>query len=75
MSDIVRSAKEQALRAFVQRIFANAPVTIFGDDGVAGLLADKTIIELRNRAAHDTVLTRADALTARAWALAILARL
>jgi type I restriction-modification system DNA methylase subunit len=75
MSDIVRSAKEQALRAFAQRIFANAHVTIFGDDGVAGLLADKTIIELRNRAAHDTVLTRADALTARAWALAILARL
>lgn len=75
MSDIVRSGKEKALRAFAQRVFAHADERIFGDDGVAGLLADKTIIELRNRAAHDTVLTRADALTARAWALAILTRL
>jgi hypothetical protein len=75
MSDIIRSKKEHALRAFTDRLFANAPETIFGPDGVAGLLADKTNIELRNRAAHDTVLTRDDALQARTWALAILARL
>jgi len=75
MSDILRSKKELALRAFAGQIFANAAETIFGDAGVAGLLADKTNIALRNRAAHDTVLTRDDALTARAWALGILARL
>lgn len=75
MSDIVRSGKEKSLRAFAQRIFANADERMFGDSGVAGLLADKAIIELRNRAAHDTVLTREDALAARAWALAILTRL
>ena len=75
MSDILRSKKELALRAFAGRIYVDADATIFGDAGVAGLLADKATIELRNRAAHDTVLTREDALTARAWALGILARL
>jgi hypothetical protein len=72
MSDILRSPKEAALRAFADRAFVNAAETIFGDAGVAGLLTDKAAIELRNRAAHDTVLTRADALQARAWALGIL---
>ena len=44
MSDIVRSAKEKALRAFVERIFANANEDILGDGGGAGRLADKAII-------------------------------
>jgi hypothetical protein len=75
ISDILRSKKELALRAFAARIYVDADATIFGDEGVAGLLADKANIELRNRAAHDTVLSREDALAARAWALGILARL
>ena len=75
MSIIVQSSKETALRAYADRVYVQADATIFGDEGVAGLLADKANIELRNRAAHDTVLTRDDALQARAWALAILERL
>jgi hypothetical protein len=72
MGDILRSNKEVALRRYAERAFVDAAETIFGENGVAGLLADKTNIELRNRAAHDTVLARADALQARAWALGIL---
>jgi hypothetical protein len=75
MGDILRSGKEVALRRYAERAFVAAAETIFGENGVAGLLADKTNIELRNRAAHNTVLARADALQARAWAQAILRKL
>ena len=75
MGDILRSSKEVALRSFAGRAFVDAAETIFGENGVAGLLADKTNIEPRNRAAHDTVLARVDALPGRAWALAILEKL
>ena len=75
ISDIMRSKKELAPCAFAGRIYVDAEATIFGDEGVAGLLVDKANIGRRNRAAHDTVLSREDALAARAWALGILARL
>ncbi|MCB0070298.1 MAG: hypothetical protein KDE20_02520, partial [Caldilineaceae bacterium] len=74
MSIILQSSKEVALRSFAGRSFAHAESSIFGDDGVAGLLNDEASLALRNRAAHDEVLSREDAQTARAWALAILAR-
>ena len=45
-------------RAFSPRIFAHADVTIFGSDGVSGLPAEQESVALRNRAAHDEVLTR-----------------
>ena len=67
-------ALAHALRGFAGRSFAHAESSIFGDDGVAGLLNDEASLALRNRAAHDEVLSREDAQTARAWALAILAR-
>lgn len=70
--DILRSRKEVALRQFGERVYLHAAETIFGERGVAGLLDDKSAVELRNRAAHDTVLTRDDALKMREWALAIL---
>lgn len=64
-----------ALRTSADRVYAKADVLIFGRDGVAGLLTDEANIERRNRAAHDTVLTRDNALQARTWALEILERL
>lgn len=59
-------ANEAALRAYADRAFVDAATTIFGNAGVVGLLTGKAAIELRNRAAHDTVLTSADVLQARA---------
>lgn len=69
---ILGSSKEVALRQFAATQFANAGQTLFSTVGVLGLLQDAANIELRNKAAHDEVLTREDAQNGRKWALAIL---
>ncbi|NLF63647.1 MAG: hypothetical protein GX579_03505, partial [Chloroflexi bacterium] len=48
---------------------------LFGDAGVIALLADESVIALRNAAVHDEVMTRADAQAARAWAVGVLEKL
>ncbi len=75
MAIILKSSKEAALRAFVQRLYPRAAETFFGPGGLAASLQDERIISLRNRAAHDESLSREDARSARAWALGILSYL
>ncbi len=69
---ILPSSKEAALRAFVERLYPRAGDTFFGAGGVVERLQDERIIALRNQAAHDQTLGRADARAARGWALGIL---
>ncbi len=72
MPIILASSKEAALRAFVQQLYPRAAQTFYGPAGVVERLADEAALALRNAAAHDQALTRADAQSARAWALGIL---
>ncbi len=62
---ILSSSKETALRAFMGRALSNS-------DGLMTALNDEAIRDVRNKAAHDEVLTRDAARQARAWAITIL---
>jgi hypothetical protein len=75
MQIILASSKETALRAYAARRFYDAPTRLFGPGGVAALLADPAALALRNAAAHDQLITRAGAQSARAWAVSILEKL
>ncbi len=75
MAIILSSSKEKALRAFALATFPVGEERLFGDEGVAGLLNDDTVIHLRNKAAHDEVLTKEEAKAARAWAVGVLGNL
>jgi hypothetical protein len=72
MPIILASSKEAALRAFVQQLYPRAAQTFYGPGGVVERLQDPAAVALRNQAAHDQALPRADAQSARAWALGIL---
>ena len=62
---ILSSRSETALRNFASRIIPDV-------DGSAKTLNDQRMRELRNKAAHDEVLSRDEADQTLAWALAIL---
>jgi hypothetical protein len=64
---ILSSGKETALRAFAGRTIADV-------DGLATTLNDDAMRHVRNKAAHDEVISRDEAGQARAWALGILGR-
>jgi len=62
---ILGSSRETALRGFIRRIVRDV-------EGLATALNDPAMRDCRNRAAHDEVLTRAEAQQMRAWAIGIL---
>jgi hypothetical protein len=62
---ILSSSKETALRGFVGGVVSNV-------DGLAKALNDEAIRDVRNKAAHDEVVSREEAGQARAWAFGIL---
>lgn len=72
---IMASSRETALRQFAATQFASAETALFSQSGVLGLLQDDANITLRNKAAHDEVLSKEDARNGRAWALNILRHL
>ena len=59
------SSKEMALRSTMQ-------YTIPDVDGFVAVLTDEAMRDVRNKAAHDEVLSRDEARQARAWAVGIL---
>ncbi len=65
---ILSSRRETALRAFVQPIIGDL-------DGLAAMLNDDAMREVRNKAAHEDVISRDEAAQARAWAIGILGKL
>lgn len=62
---ILSRSKETALRSFMGRSLSDV-------EGLVTILNDETIRDIRNKAAHDEVLTRDEAGQARTWALGIL---
>ncbi|MBP8109142.1 MAG: Eco57I restriction-modification methylase domain-containing protein [Caldilineaceae bacterium] len=69
---ILQSGKETVLRAYIQQRYPHAPAAFFGPDGVAARLNDSASVDLRNAAAHDELLGRDAARSARSWAISIL---
>ena len=67
---ILPSNHEKTFRTFVQGRYPNADATIFAKDKLLKLL-DQAQVEARNGAAHDGVLTQADAQSVRQWAVEI----
>ncbi|RLT36734.1 MAG: hypothetical protein DWI57_14410 [Chloroflexi bacterium] len=69
---ILQSSRETALRAYIQQCYPHAATSFFGAEGVAARLSDPASVQLRNAAAHDELLGRDAAQSARVWALGIL---
>ncbi|MDZ4721249.1 MAG: hypothetical protein SH847_22545, partial [Roseiflexaceae bacterium] len=70
---IILKSSEPALRTFIEQQIHDAANRIFGITGAVALLNDGPMIHIRNKAAHDEVLTRSEAQAMREWALGILA--
>jgi hypothetical protein len=70
---ILSSSKETALRAFIDKQIYDAANRVFGTAGAVALLSDDQMVHIRNKAAHDEVLTRTEAQAIRGWALGVLA--
>jgi hypothetical protein len=62
---IVPSSKEKQLRSFMQSVFTDAEV-------IVQAFKDNALTQIRNKAAHDEVMTRDEARQMRAWAVGIL---
>ena len=71
-SIILSSSQETALRNFISRTIPDATNRVFGTHGLVTVLNDDAMRDIRNKAAHDEVLSRDEAQQARAWALLIL---
>jgi hypothetical protein len=69
---ILRSSRETALQMFIRRIYPDAAQRVFGAKGLVAILNDEGMLDIRNKAAHDEVLSRDEAQQTRAWAMQIL---
>jgi hypothetical protein len=69
---ILRSSRETALQTFISRIYPDAAQRVFGAKGLVATLNDAGMLDIRNKAAHDEVLSRDEAQQTRAWAMQIL---
>ena len=69
---ILRSSRETALQTFISRTYPDAAQRVFGAKGLVATLNDEGMLDIRNKAAHDEVLSRDEAQQTRAWAMQIL---
>ncbi len=69
---ILSSSRETALRGFISRMYADAATRMFGAQGLVNILNDEEMRDIRNKAAHDEVLSRDEAQQTRSWAMKIL---
>jgi len=69
---ILSSSKETALRTFISRTYPDAAQRVFGDKGLVATLNDEDMCDIRNKAAHDEVLSPDEAQQTRSWAMQIL---
>jgi hypothetical protein len=63
---------ETALRNFLSHTIRDATNRVFGTHGLVTLLNNAAMRDIRNKAAHDEVLSRDEAQEARVWAMQIL---
>jgi hypothetical protein len=66
------STRETALRNFISRIYADAATRMFGAQGLVVILNDEEMRDIRNKAAHDEVLSRDEAQQTRTWVMKLL---
>ena len=69
---ILRSSRETALLTCISRIYPDVAQRVFGAKGLVATLNDEGMLDIRNKAAHDEVLSCNEAQQARAWAVQIL---
>lgn len=69
---ILKSSQETALRNFISRTIPDATNRVFGTHGLITILNDDAMRDIRNKAAHDEVLSHDEVRQTRAWALQIL---
>jgi hypothetical protein len=72
---ILSSSRETALRNFISRMYADAATRMFGSQGLVNTLNDEEMRDVRNKAAHDEVLSRDEAQQTRTWAMKLLGQL
>jgi hypothetical protein len=72
---ILSSSRETALRNFISRMYADAATRLFGAQGLVSILNDDEMRDIRNKAAHDEVLSRDEAQQTRSWTMKILAHI
>jgi hypothetical protein len=71
---ILSSTRETALRNFISRIYIDAATSMFGAQGLVAILNDEEMRDIRNKAAHDEVLSRDEAQQTRSWVMKLLAQ-
>jgi hypothetical protein len=69
---ILSSSRELALRNFISRTRIDAATRMFGAQGLVNILNDEEMRDIRNKAAHDEVLSRDEAQQTRTWAMRLL---
>jgi restriction endonuclease TaqI-like protein len=69
---ILSSSRETALRGFISSVYADAATRMFGAQGLVNILNDEEMRDVRNKAAHDEVLSRDEAQQARTWVMKLL---
>jgi hypothetical protein len=69
---ILSSSRETALRNFISHTYADAATRVFGTQGLVTILNDEEMRDIRNKAAHDEVLSRDEAQQTRSWTMKIL---
>jgi hypothetical protein len=69
---ILSSSRETALRNFINRMYSDAATRVFGAQGLVTILNDDEMRDIRNKAAHDEVLSRDEAQQTRSWTMKIL---
>jgi hypothetical protein len=69
---ILSSSQETALRNFISRTIPDATTRVFGSHGLVTVLNNAVMRDIRNKAAHDEVLSRDEAQQTRVWAMQIL---
>jgi hypothetical protein len=69
---ILSSSRESTLRNFISRMYVDAATRVFGAQGLVNILNDEEMRDVRNKAAHDEVLSRDEAQQARTWVMKLL---
>ncbi len=66
------SRRSYTLRNFISRTIPDATNRVFGTNGLVTVLNDDAMRDIRNKAAHDEVLSHDEAKQTRVWARRIL---
>jgi hypothetical protein len=69
---VLGRSRETALQNFIGRMYPDAAARVFGPQGLVNILNGEEMRDIRNKAAHDEVLRRAEAQQTRTRAMKLL---